>query len=708
MFGSEARKYWEAGLSPLPIVKQNKKPVILDWSKYCKNPATEPVLDRWIDEFQGMNIGLALGKVNEKLGLQFAAVDIDDGELVEDVVSAIGNFRSGKRGAKGLTVFVYADPEIRNAKLKRRGTDGRPMARPSVEILCDGCQTVIPPSVHPDTRQPYEWVGVPLLTLRGADLPVFTKSTLDEITAHCHGKGEPFYDLNRMTWLGEGKGGDTHDTCVRAVATMVARGWDDQDILSRIDRAKREAVERAGEEYDWPEAPRVIQEWIDSARSKGMTNTAGGTRAKRIPPERMMADFAIEYLGGIDRVAARNGLIRAYKDGYWPVVDAQMLKREMYKVEPALRVHDASNALSIIMTITDDPMFGTTPGVPPKLDPRRQKLALQNGTLDLRSGELHPHNPDDQCIHKLDFSWVPGAQCPTYEKVVNQTFAGCKTSIQLWNEFCGLTLVDDMSFQKLLFLKGPGGNGKGTLARILKSVHDPNVIGSVAITDLENERKRTSLVGKLVNISGEQSRLNLISDAYLKKITGEDPIDVRRLYAETENNVFLSVRFLELVNEMPMTSDTGPALQRRMMILNCPNKVTNPDSFMDQKLHAERPGILLVWAEALRRLYERGRFEEPESSKLEVIQYLTENDPVRYWLETQTRPLEEKDRPMPTVELYAEYREWCDRMGYRTPLPEVIWGRKLTSLGVGSEVVRLPGRGPTRIRPIRVLTNADY
>jgi putative DNA primase/helicase len=257
-----------------------------------------------------------------------------------------------------------------------------------------------------------------------------------------------------------------------------------------------------------------------------------------------------------------------------------------------------------------------------------------------------------------------------------------------------------MTFQRVLFLRGPGGNGKGTLARVLRNLHSPSAIGSVAVTDLNDERKRTSLVGKLVNISGEQSRFNTVADTYLKKITGGDPVDVRRLYGETQNNVQLSVRFIELVNEMPTTNDATQALRRRLLLLDCPNKILNPDPDMDRKLMAERPGILRRFVRALARLYERGNFRVSEFAQNEIDAYLTENDPVVYWMAERLDPQEHVSLGSPSRELWSDFKTWSGDMGYQRLIPEVIWGRKLTGYGYPSIAYSLPGGRSVRMRAL--------
>ena len=623
-------------------------------------------------------------------------MDIDDDDLVDKVKHAIGSDQPAKKGKKGLTIFGVAPKELTNAKIRRTDENGKPKSAPSVEILALGAQTVIPPSIHPDTDQPYEWVGQDIL--QSDSLPSITFGTVDEIRAICTDKDEHFEALNTMHWAGVDGGGNTHDTCVSAVAFMVARDWRDLDIHSRVSRAKRLAVERTGEEYNWPEEEQVVQGWIDSAREKGMT---GNAKSKKKPPaERIMADWAIEYLGGQENVACVRGQLRTYRDGHWPLVNIPDLKRRMYDADEFLRLRDVDNAVSIIHTMRENISFGSTPGVAAKDDPKKRRICCLNGTIDVVSGDLLKWDSSHELTHQLDVEWDENAKCPLYDKIVKETFDGDTEAITFWDEYCAHTLVDDMSFQRLLFLRGPGGNGKGTVSRVLRSMHNPECVGSVGVTDLNNERKRTSLVGKLVNISGEQSRLNLVSDTYLKKITGGDAIDIRRLYGETQNNVTLSVRFLELVNDMPATSDNSDALRRRIIILNCPNKVEKPDLDLDAKLHSERAGILNRWVHSLRTLYERGNFITPEQSNQSVAEYMLENDPVGRWIVTRTENVDiEEGSPSP--ELYADFAEWSRVSGYQKPFTDVYWGKKLTSAGYPAKNKR-KGRVVVRLRGLKL------
>lgn len=150
-FAFVARRLVEQGYSPLPIMPNGKAPgaysvggwrPMSGWSEYCdRQPSTDEV-ETW-ERWPGAGVGIALGR-------GVIAVDIDRDDLVEPICAALPAGAIGKRGKKGLTLFFRGDTSlIRSRSFK---IDGATV----LDLLACGKQTVIPPSVHPETGAPYE------------------------------------------------------------------------------------------------------------------------------------------------------------------------------------------------------------------------------------------------------------------------------------------------------------------------------------------------------------------------------------------------------------------------------------------------------------------------------------------------------------------------------------------------------------------------
>lgn len=280
------------GYTPLRLEPREKYTKETGWSTHTP---TEQSLRR--DFARPSNIGVRLGDIHrDGTCLVAVDVDLDDPQLIRCVEKAIGQKVPIKRGKKGATYFFRLDREMRTFRvsLKRNGK-----SKPAIDVLARGAQTVLPPSIHPDTEQPYKWLSA--MTLENTpynELPVMSPAVLDEIKGYAANEEDKIFQLNDMEWAGVGGGGNTHDVCLAAVSSMVARQWTDIEIQTRIQRAKREACENAGDAYNWPEADKVIQEWIDSSRDKKFDTTAK-SRKDEIPPE-MIENYV--YVVDIDRM----------------------------------------------------------------------------------------------------------------------------------------------------------------------------------------------------------------------------------------------------------------------------------------------------------------------------------------------------------------------------------------------------------------------
>jgi Bifunctional DNA primase/polymerase, N-terminal len=202
-FRALATQYRNSGFNPVPIRPGTKSPAPTGWHTGRQTDAT---FQRWLEQYPNHGLGILCGTPLESLGEpdfkgQFLiAVDIDQDDLVEPVRHAlrIGAARvCAKKGKTGLTIFARGDAQQKHKELKRKKDNGQIAL---VEILAAGSQTVIPPTVHPDTDAPDAWVGVPLNIASMRDLPELSDSVMDEILAICEGgtRAEHFDSLRSM------------------------------------------------------------------------------------------------------------------------------------------------------------------------------------------------------------------------------------------------------------------------------------------------------------------------------------------------------------------------------------------------------------------------------------------------------------------------------------------------------------------------------
>ena len=199
MFKDHAIQYFENDLYVIPL--NGKIPLVKNWSFFAKNKPSELLVDSWINKFPNANIGLLTGKLSGVI-----AIDIDKDSALEIVPPS----PLGKKGKKGETRFFKYNGEI-NFKRHDLG----------IELLSDGNQTVIPPSIHPETKQAYVWTTHETFdSIDVEDLPILDQAFLDKV-ANIPSMMKPD-DMGR------------HNTLIEICGAMVGRGEDATSIIDEL------------------------------------------------------------------------------------------------------------------------------------------------------------------------------------------------------------------------------------------------------------------------------------------------------------------------------------------------------------------------------------------------------------------------------------------------------------------------------------------
>jgi hypothetical protein len=173
-FAETALPLLAAGYSPLPIVLGTKRPALAGWQRLCDAPASLDQIERFAGSPTTFGVGLALG-FN---GLIAIDIDAEDAAIVAAIREVLPPSVVAKRGRKGRTDFYRNHMSTIRAR-KLSGPGGM-----LVEILAYGNQTVIPPTRHPETGQPYRWLGErTLLNTPVAELPMISVDIAHQFTA---------------------------------------------------------------------------------------------------------------------------------------------------------------------------------------------------------------------------------------------------------------------------------------------------------------------------------------------------------------------------------------------------------------------------------------------------------------------------------------------------------------------------------------------
>jgi P4 family phage/plasmid primase-like protien len=396
------------------------------------------------------------------------------------------------------------------------------------------------------------------------------------------------------------------------------------------------------------------------------------------PCPRQLAVDAIRYLfGGLLRYY--NHEFYAYGNGYWRVqnraVDMEQRMLRHYKTLPYGFIKQVIETMQAMTVVTD---------IAPATGEAGRLLCLNNGTLELMTGELLDHSPHHNLINHMAVDWDPAKTAPIFSKALDDIFAydaDAPVRIDFIQELYGYCLIPDTSQHKFFWLVGTGGNGKSVLLNTLAALAGQANVSYAMLERMGKPSVRAELQGKLVNISHEMGTDATIADGYLKAIVAGDWVEAERKF-QPSFSFQPFVRIVAATNSLPYLKDTTDGFFRRAIILPLTRKFdeSEMDKRLQDKIMKELGGIL-VWAvEGLRRLLKRDAFIIPESAVQMANAYRDESDSVRYFIKEACAADKKGTKPSVLYEQYQRYAAAC-----RLPQLNLIkFGKKLTALGIDS------------------------
>jgi putative DNA primase/helicase len=243
-------------------------------------------------------------------------------------------------------------------------------------------------------------------------------------------------------------------------------------------------------------------------------------------------------------------------------------------------------------------------------------LNCPNGMVNLRTGELVPHDAKYMSTIQVTVDYDADAACPTYDAWLREalrqpgaTDADVDRLVEDIEEVAGTMLDPSKTPSKALFLFGPSRSGKSTFLRLLKAIAGAVNTSAVTLHDLANDQfARANLYGKMLNVAADLSSKHVDDLSNFKMITGEDVVNGNRKYGQ--QFAFTNQSLVAFsANELPTVSEASRAYAERMKPFNFPNSFAGrEDKTLEDKLLAELPGILNRWIKAYQRYLARGGY----------------------------------------------------------------------------------------------------
>ncbi len=292
-------------------------------------------------------------------------------------------------------------------------------------------------------------------------------------------------------------------------------------------------------------------------------------------------------------------------------------------------------------------------------DPTPDLINFTNGMLEWRTGALLPHDERYLSTIQLPVAWDPDADCEGFDAWLHSILT--PDYVRLAWQMIGYLMMSGNPRQVAFLFLGTGGNGKGTLMRVLKALLGGDNYSAISLDDISGNRfAPAGLYGKLANLAGDIDATFQESTAKFKMLTGEDVFTA-------ENKGQPSFRFenwavpVFSANKAPGSADTSEGYLRRWIVMKFERSFAAHERILnlDEQFLGELPGIARRGVEALAEVIDRGFFDggDVQAGKDEFVESI---DQVRQWIDQCCEP---DDGSEERTALYQSYGTWAHANG---------------------------------------------
>jgi putative DNA primase/helicase len=553
------------------------------------------------------------------------------------------------------------------------------------DIRADGGYCVVPPSIHHESGKPYKVIiDAPL-----AEAPAWLIEVLNERPSQASRNGNEAAGKK----IPEGQ---RNATLTSLAGTMRRRGMSEDAIEAALlaenqrcspplPKTEVQRIAKSVSQYE----PADVQEQTPFKRD--VANAALFAQMhegfllycadRRVWYAWDGKRFAENDLGEVMR-CARATVGRRYEEALAETDDEQRKKRMTWALQSESRLEKMVGYASS-ETRLEVKRFDETFDLDPYL------LNCANGILDLRTGELQPHNPAARMTLLTRVPYDPEARCPKFTQWLLDTCGGSVSLKDYLIRFIGYCLSGLTNEQAFWMLFGQSKTGKSTFIKILRHLLDEYATtlpeAAVVVTYHGNpEHALAQLANVRLATLVEIEKGKRYDEPKLKQITGQDWIGASKKY----QNFFQfrsKAKLAIAVNQRPIVRETDDAFWNRckpipFLVVVPPEKRVKD---LDVKLiEEEGPGILNLAASGFRELCAYGMNEPPEV-KAATVEYRNQEDVVLQFIEEECEKAPEKKET--AAMLFNAFVHWKERNDIRATWTKIAFGKELERLGYRSK-----------------------
>ena len=392
-----------------------------------------------------------------------------------------------------------------------------------------------------------------------------------------------------------------------------------------------------------------------------------------IRDDRTFAKAIVEAAVGRLRYSSETRTWWSYKDGIWghstnehvalnfvkqllESKSASIGEENLAKIQTISRMTSAIKLAALDDSLSvDERIFDSNPDL----------LGVQNGVVNLKTGEFRAARWDDYLTRMANVSFDPSAVCPRFKKFISEISKEREALRSFIRRALAYTLTGHTDEQVLFILLGKTQNGKGVLMNTMAdfmgdyatAISPSMIIRAYSGNPNAPTPQLMKLRGARLIVCTELVEGKPMDEAFIKQLTGSDKLTGRGLYGQSDEFKPTGKLWIS-TNHNPDIAYKADAMWRRIYAIpfdaTFAGKKCDPD--LANKLKQESSGILNFLLKSTAAYYKKGLAvsKEVDAAKRKLQ---NESDTVKGWIEDCCK--EAESEKVQSSVAYENYKEHC-------------------------------------------------
>lgn len=305
-----------------------------------------------------------------------------------------------------------------------------------------------------------------------------------------------------------------------------------------------------------------------------------------------------------------------------------------------------------------------------KLDADPFLLNTPGGVVDLRTGQMKPHDIDSPYTWCSKITTVsPGSQgAELWMDFLDTITCGDRSLIGFLQMVAGMAAIGKVFHEGIIIANGSGRNGKSTFFNTVAEVFGDYAGGiDVKVLTTDRQSKGASLAtlrGKRLVIAAELEEHQRLSTSTLKQLASTDKLVIEEKFRQPET-VDQTHTLVLYTNHLPRVGSTDNGTWRRLTVVPFNAVIPTGDNiqnYSDMLVKKAGPSIL-AWTIQGAMSFTRNNFklDIPDAVACATEEYRNREN----WLENfiNERCIRESSARVGARDLYLEYKEWAKDAG---------------------------------------------